>query len=307
MSTSPSATPLSAGGLPASSTTGLVGPEEFTFLADMLPQLVWITDRTGFHTYFNQRWTDFTGYTLADSVGADMWNHLLHPDDQVRARTVWGHSLDTGANYEIEYRFKARDGSYRWFLAQALPRRGREGQIVAWFGTCTDIHDQKLSEQALRQRELEFTTLADSIPQLSWIAEPDGNIFWYNQRWYEYTATNLEEMRGWGWDKVHHPEHVARVLAFVRPAWPAGQPWELTFPLRRHDGQYRWFLTRAMPLRNDAGEVVRWFGTNTDVTAMHELQEQLAMAYADLEAKVMFRTLDLEREVRELRQQLGDK
>ena len=300
MSISPTASPL-----PSNATNGLVGPEQFTFLADMIRQLVWITDRTGFHTYFNQRWTDFTGYTLADSVGPDMWNNLLHPDDQARAREVWGRSLATGENYEIEYRFKAQDGSYRWFLAQALPRRGDDGQITAWFGTCTDIHDQKLSEQALRQREQEFATMADSIPQLAWIAEPDGNIYWYNQRWYEYTGSNLEAMKGWGWDKVHHPEHIERVLAFVRPAWPAGQPWELTFPLRRHDGQYRWFLTRAVPLRNEQGEVMRWFGTNTDVTAMRELQQQLEASYSDLEAKVMFRTLDLEREVKKLREQSG--
>ena len=82
--------------------SGLVRPEEFAFLADMLPQLVWITDRMDFHTYFNQRWTDFTDYTLADSVGSDTWNCLLHPHDKACARTVWGHSLDTGANYGIE-------------------------------------------------------------------------------------------------------------------------------------------------------------------------------------------------------------
>jgi PAS domain S-box-containing protein len=122
--------------------------EQFAFLADLIPQLVWITDPTGFHTYFNQRWTTFTGYTLADSVGPDMWNNLLHPDDRQRARQVWGHSLATGEDYNIEYRFKSKDGSYRWFLGQALPRRDASGQIVAWFGTCTDIEEQRrLREQ----------------------------------------------------------------------------------------------------------------------------------------------------------------
>jgi len=122
--------------------------EQFAFLADLIPQLVWITDPTGFHTYFNQRWIDYTGYDLAASVGPDMWNNLLHPDDQQRAREVWGHSLATGDDYSIEYRFKARNGGYRWFLGQALPRRDAEGRIVAWFGTCTDIEEQrKMREQ----------------------------------------------------------------------------------------------------------------------------------------------------------------
>ena len=296
-------TPLPAEALPDGAQQGLVGPEQFTFLADLIPQLVWITDPKGFHTYFNRRWIDFTGYTLADSVGPDMWNNLLHPDDRAKARTIWGHSLATGADYEIEYRFKAKDGSYRWFLGQARPRRDADGNIIAWFGTCTDIEDQKRNEATLQQREQEFTTLADSIPQLAWMAEPNGDIYWYNQRWYDYTGSNLEEMRGWGWDKVHHPDYVQQVVDTAQKAWPTGQPWEITFPLRSHEGKYRWFLTRVVPLRDDQGNVLRWFGTNTDVTAMRELQQQLEAAYSDLEAKIIFRTLDLEREVQELRQQ----
>lgn len=287
--------------------SGLVGPEQFAFLADVIPQLVWITDPAGFHIYFNQRWIDYTGYTLADSVGPDMWNNLLHPDDQARARQVWEHSLATGDDYEIEYRFKAKAGPYRWFLGQARPRRNEAGGIVAWFGTCTDIDDQKKGEQIFREQEQEFSTLADNMAQLAWMAKPDGHIYWYNQRWYDFTGTTLAEMQGWGWSKVHHPDHVDQVVSFVTKAWAAGEPFELTFPLKGQDGHYRWFLTRAEPIRDEQGTLMRWLGTNTDVTAMRELQQQLETAYSDLEAKVMFRTLDLEREVKELRQQLAAK
>jgi len=278
---------------------------EFAFLADFIPQLVWITDPTGFHTYFNQRWIDYTGYTLADSVGATMWNDLLHPDDQARARQVWGHSLATGDDYEIEYRFKSQAGDYRWFLGQARPRRDATGQIVTWFGTCTDIHDQKLANEKLAERESEFTTLADNVAQLSWMARPDGHIYWYNKRWYDFTGTNSEEMEGWGWEKVHHPDHIKPVVDFVSQAWQKGEPWELTFPLRHHDGEYRWFLTRAVPVRDEQGQLLRWLGTNTDVTEMRHLQEQLQNSYSDLEAKVTFRNLELEHEVQRLRKQLA--
>ena len=281
------------------------GQTEFAFLADTIPQLVWITDPLGNHTYFNQRWTDFTGYTLARSVGPDMWNNLLHPDDQARARQRWGHSLETGEVYQIEYRFVSKLGGYRWFLGQALPRRDAEGHIVAWFGTCTDIHDQKLAEQVLAEREAEFTILADNMAQLAWMARPDGYIYWYNKQWYNFTGTTLTEMQGQGWAKVHHPDHVAQVVDSVSKAWDAGEPFELTFPLRGADGTYRWFLTRAEPIRDEQGRLERWLGTNTDVTEMRQLQEQLQNAYSDLEAKVMFRNLDLEHEVQELRQQLG--
>ncbi|SET73099.1 PAS domain-containing protein [Hymenobacter actinosclerus] len=283
-------------------------PADFSFLAELIPQLVWATDPTGYHTYFNQRWTDYTGYTLADSVGDEMWNNLLYPDDRERARKRWSRSLATGEFYEIEYRFRSKDGDYRWFLGQAVPVRDEAGNVAKWFGTCTDIHDQKMQELALRKREQDFTTLANAIPQLAWMADAEGAIFWYNQRWFEYTGTenHQEQTMGWNWQTVHHPDHVEAVTAGFRRAIFEGQEsWEATFPLRRHDGEYRWFLSRALPVRNEAGNVLRWCGTNTDITEQKELQEQIERAYSDLEAKIMFRTLDLEREVQELRQKLN--
>ncbi|MBK0402084.1 PAS domain-containing protein [Adhaeribacter sp. BT258] len=117
--------------------------ERFQFLADTIPQLVWTTDPQGYHTYFNQRWIDYTGYTVEDSQGTEMWNNLLHPEDRERSRKRWQHSLNTGEFYEIEYRFKSKEGTYRWFLGQAAPMRNVEGEIYKWFGTCTDIEEQK--------------------------------------------------------------------------------------------------------------------------------------------------------------------
>ena len=279
--------------------------DEFQFLADFIPQLVWITDATGFHTYFNQRWIDYTGYTLADSVGPDMWNNLLHPDDRARARQVWGRSLATGDDYEIEYRFKSKAGDYRWFLGQALPRRDAEGNIVTWFGTCTDIHDQKLANDKLTEREAEFATLADNMSQLAWMARPDGRVYWYNKRWVDYTGISLAAMEAGGREKVHHPDYLAKVVEAAAQGWASGQQWEVTFPLRGNDGEYRWFLTRAVPVRDEQGQLVRWLGTNTDVTEMRQLQEQLQNSYNDLEAKVTFRNLELEHEVQRLRKQVG--
>ncbi|GAA4372176.1 PAS domain-containing protein [Hymenobacter koreensis] len=123
----------------------------FNFLAEMIPQLVWTTDAEGFHDYFNQRWIDYTGYTVENSAGTEMWNNLLHPDDRQRARERFAHSLKTGEFYEIEYRFISKDGNYRWFLGQAVPLRNDEGQIVKWFGTCTDIEQQKQLQDRLER------------------------------------------------------------------------------------------------------------------------------------------------------------
>jgi PAS domain S-box-containing protein len=119
-----------------------------------------------------------------------------------------------------------------------------------------------------------FRTLADNISQLAWMADPNGSIFWFNRRWYEFTGTTLDEMQGWGWTKVHHPEHVDRVVERIRHSWETGEAWEDTFPLRGRDGQFRSFLSRALPIRDEQGSVVCWFGTNTDITAQLEAEQE---------------------------------
>jgi PAS domain S-box-containing protein len=118
----------------------------------------------------------------------------------------------------------------------------------------------------LHESEARFRALADNIAQLAWMTDATGWIFWYNQRWFDYTGTTLEEMQGWGWQQVHHPEHVDRVVAKFRRCIERGEAWEDTFPLRGTDGSYRWFLSRAVPVRDDRGNVLRWCGTNTDIT-----------------------------------------
>ncbi|MEO8131099.1 MAG: PAS domain-containing protein, partial [Bryobacteraceae bacterium] len=130
-------------------------------------------------------------------------------------------------------------------------------------------------EEALRESEAQFRTLANTIPQLCWMANADGGIFWYNERWYSYTGLTPEQMEGWGWQQVHDPTELPLVLAQWKAAIAAGEPVEMVFPLRRNDGEYRTFLTRVMPLRNSDGKLVRWFGTNTDVTEQYRTQEAL--------------------------------
>ncbi|WP_370236562.1 MULTISPECIES: HWE histidine kinase domain-containing protein [Henriciella] len=131
--------------------------------------------------------------------------------------------------------------------------------------------------------EAAFHTMANSIPQLAWMAEPDGSIFWYNQRWYDYTGTRLEEMKGWGWKAVHHPDHVDRVVEKITHAFTTGEPWEDLFPLRSHTGEYRWFLSRALPIRDESGAIQRWFGTNTDVTEQKKSEERQTLLMREID------------------------
>ncbi|WP_018042938.1 PAS domain-containing sensor histidine kinase [Methylobacterium sp. 88A] len=128
----------------------------------------------------------------------------------------------------------------------------------------------------------DFRNLADTLPQMAWIADANGDIFWYNQRWYDYTGTTIDSMKGWGWKAVHHPDHVDRVVERISHAFKAGEPWNDTFPLRSATGEYRWFLSLANPFRDAEGRVIRWYGTNTDITDRKRMEARLAGKARDL-------------------------
>jgi PAS domain S-box-containing protein len=124
---------------------------------------------------------------------------------------------------------------------------------------------QNTSAQKLVQSEAQFQALVENLPLLAWTARPDGHIDFFNQRWYEYTGTTFEEMQGWGWEKVHHPDTLPKVLERWKHSLGSGEPFEMEFPLCGADGVFRWFLTRVRPLKNGQGQIVRWFGSNTNV------------------------------------------
>lgn len=126
----------------------------------------------------------------------------------------------------------------------------------------------------LAASEARFRHLADNIPQLAWMARPDGYIYWYNHRWFDYTGTTLQQMEGWGWQSVHDPRFTPEVLESWKTALRTLEPWEHTFPLRRHDGVFRWFLSRARPLCDETGKVTVWFGSNTDITEQRDHDEE---------------------------------
>ena len=158
-----------------------------------------------------------------------------------------------------------------------------EGGEAAGLGQ--DIATREEAEESLRESEAQFQTLANAIPQLCWMANADGWLFWYNQRWYEYTGATPEQMKGWGWQSVHDPAELPRVIERWKASIATGEPFDMVFPLRGADGVFRPFLTRVMPVRGRDGRVARWFGTNTDISqqrateqALREERERLRLA-----------------------------
>jgi PAS domain S-box-containing protein len=233
----------------------------------------------------NQRLTDICGISVEDHLGRSVRDCVPALADAVEGivRSI----MSTGepiAGIEVGSQ-RADRTEERWWVTYWHPLRDRKGEIVGVNVAAEEVTERKRAEavlaandQALRESELRFRELADNISQFAWTADASGWIYWYNKRWHDYTGTTLEDMQGWDWQKVHHPEHVDRVVERIRRCFEAGTPWEDTFPLRGKDGTYRWFLSRALPIRNEAGDVVRWFGTNTDVTEQIEAENALRVS-----------------------------
>lgn len=164
--------------------------------------------------------------------------------------------------------------------------------------------EQRLS---LAKGERQFQTLADNMCQMAWIADPVGNIQWYNARWYAYTGTSMEAMRALGWRSVHHPDHHDRVCKRLRHCFATGSAWEDTFPLRGTHGGYRWFLSRAQPIRDELGHISHWLGTHTDITAQKDAESALRELNESLELRVAERTGELESMNMRLQKEMGER
>lgn len=226
----------------------------------------------------NDTFLKLMGYGRGDiEARALTWQKLTPPEFHELSLAELRKFAATGrvGPYEKEYLHK--DGTRQWFVFAGSSLG--DNTCVEF---CVDISGRKAAEAALRESQKDFQALANGIQQLAWMAEPDGHITWYNQRWYEYTGTTFEQMQGWGWQSVHDPEVLPRVRERWKDSLASGQPLDMEFPLRGADGRFRIFLTRVLPLKSAEGQVLRWFGTNTDISELKAAEQRLAAQAQEL-------------------------
>jgi PAS domain S-box-containing protein len=229
----------------------------------------------------NQSFLDMLGYTRADIEHGRLSSSLLTPPEWIASnQLVMDQLRRTGRMDNHIKEYYRKDGSR--VSVQMGATMMDDGVVddgaAEGIAYVVDISPIRDAQQALARSEAQFRALADNIPQLAWMTEADGRVSWHNSRWYEYTGTTPDENCAPDWKKVHHPDHVDAMVVRYLDHIRRGVVWEDTFPLRGRDGSYRWFLSRAVPLRDEAGVIQRWFGTNTDITEQRAAAEALREA-----------------------------
>ena len=204
----------------------------------------------------------------------------IHPEDQEGVTAALNASLKPEGNGQYFARFRvanAIDGITRW-IESVGQVHFEAGVPVRMVGTVQDVTDRHIAEHRLRNSEERFRELANNIDQFAWTWDASGRATWFNDRLYEYAGSTFEDLREDGWLQMLHPNHVDRVALHFRECIEGGTAWEDTFPMFGKDGKYRWFLSRAVPIRAEDGSIIRWLGTSTDVTTLRELQDAMTLA-----------------------------
>jgi PAS domain S-box-containing protein len=273
----------------------------FRMLAESIPQIVWSTRPDGWNTYFNQRWSEYTGLTQEESRGHG-WNIPFHPDDQKRSSDAWQHAIQTGGVYSLEVRLRRADAVYRWWLVRGLPLREANGGIMRWFGTCTDIHDLKMSEEKTQLISKRIGSMTDEVRDyLVIMLEPDGRVATWNKGAERSTGYKAEEIVGQHFRRFYLPSDVADhkpELELERAAAEGrveNENWRL-----RKDGSRFWANVVVTALRDSEGKINGFVKIARDLTARKEAEEKIHQLNAELERRIIERTTELEAANKEL-------
>jgi PAS domain S-box-containing protein len=240
---------------------------------DLLPDSAWITAREPGVAYFNAAWLKMTGST-ARVVSSAEFLAFIHPDDVGAVLPDWGESQRTGEPFVSHYRIRRADGAYHWFLMRAVAILDGD-EFAGWLGTVVDVEGERRVRDELVASQAQALSIANAIPQLIGITAPDGTLVSVNDTYTAYTGKTIDDIGGTAWAGTIHPDDVDVMVSSWQTAVADGKPYDTQYRLRRHDGVYRWFLNKAIPVRDAAGAITAWIGTATDIDERKRAEDAL--------------------------------
>ena len=269
---------------------------ELQLVTDNVPVLICYIDRDQVYRRVNQTFYEWFDIEPEHVVGCTI-QAIIGDPHYSEAQAYIAQAL-AGQRVSFESRLLDKQREMRDVHVSYAPDIAPDGTVNGFVALVQDITERKRTEQALLASEQQFRTLADTIPNLAWMAHADGHIFWFNQRWYEYTGCPPESLAGWGWQSVHEPEELPKVMERWRHSIETGSFFEMVYGLRGADGTFRLFLTRVAPVHDSSGKVVRWFGTCTAIDDQKRTEEALRQANGELEEFAYVASHDLQEPLR---------
>jgi len=269
---------------------------ELQLVTDNVPVLISYIDRDQVYRRVNHTYFEWFGVRPEQVVGSTIQSTVGEPHYTQAQPYITRVLQGERVHFESQLRDKRRE--LRDVSVSYAPDSSSDGSVRGFVALVQDITDRKKAERALMESERQFRSLADTFPNLAWMAYADGHVFWYNQRWYDYTGSAPETLEGWGWRSVLDPEELPKVMERWNDSIRTGDLFEMVFPLRGANSMFRLFLTRIVPLRDSSGAVTRWFGTSTDIDEQKRAEEALRQANRDLEEFAYVATHDLQEPLR---------
>jgi PAS domain S-box-containing protein len=241
---------------------------------DTAPALIHSARPDGYIDFLNKGWLEYVGLPMEDLEGW-LWTNAFHPDDIESCLTKWRAALASGEPFEAESRVRRADGEYRTMIHRKLPLRDGQGNIVKWYGSGIDIEDRKRAEDKIRLQEIELRQVVDLAPQHVAVLGPDGTRFYLNQSGLDYYGLTLEEWRSCDLNRLIHPDEREPIVRLLQGQVSGGLPHEAEARLLSKCEKYRWFLVRLNALRDEHGQIMRWYVVAIDIEDRRQAEQRL--------------------------------
>ncbi|MBZ9781485.1 PAS domain-containing protein [Pseudomonas sp. REP124] len=256
---------------------------ELERVIDGLPGVAWTALADGRVDYVNQYWDEYTGAGRDDAMG-EGWQSFIHHDDRAQVSQQWCAILASGEPRDMQARLRRADGVYRRFLLRVSPLTDDSGNLYKWCGVCADIEDHCVAITPSPAVEPDLRNLIDSIPALVSLMTPDGELECVNVHNLQYMGTTFEALRGWTTSEIIHPQDKSRVMASWAHAVNTGSVFREEQRIRRADGAYHWFAANGIPMRDEHGNITRWWVITVDIDEHKRDKALIAQALENISA-----------------------